>query len=140
MTDFGFARNKNLIILAAVVVIVISLLAADQYYLSLQDKNLKESNFVQNCVPAGPDRIAPSIGLFNHTHSFDLLTCTWSPVEHGTPGLLESLYISFIEPIFSYTADGLEVRYAHAICIAPSSGPTKPCFDSYTKMVRTPLE
>ncbi len=122
---------KILTILAISVAIPASLLAADQYYLSWQDKKMKEFDWIQNCVPAGPGVIIPSIGLFNHTHSFDLKTCTWSPTEHGTPGLLESLYTSFIESVLLDTAGSLEMRYAHAICIAPSSGPPKPCFDSY---------
>ena len=124
---------KILIVLAIVAAAAISLLAADQYYLSLQDRELKKSDWVQDCVPVESDAIIPSIGLFNHTHSFDLKTCTWSPVKHGTPGFLESLYISFIEPVFSDVAGRLEIRYAHAICIAPPSGLPKPCFDSYLK-------
>ena len=116
---------KILTILAISVAIPASLLAADQYHVSWQDKKMKEFDWIQNCVPAGPGVIIPSIGLFNHIHSFDLKTCTWSPTEHGTPGLLESIYTSFIEPVFSYTADGLEIRYAHAICIAPSSVPPR---------------
>ena len=122
---------KILIILAISVAIPASLLAADQYHMSWQDKKMKEFDWIQNCVPAGPGVIIPSIGLLNHTHSFDLKTCTWSPTEHGTPGLLESLYTSFIEPVFSDIAGRLEIRYAHAICIAPPSGLPKPCFDSY---------
>ena len=124
---------KILTILAISVAIPASLLAADQYHVSWQDKKMKELDWIQDCVPAGPGVIIPSIGLFNHTHSFDLKTCTWSPTEHGTPGLLESLYISFIEPVFSDVAGMLEIRHAHATCIAPPSGLPKPCFDSYLK-------
>ena len=61
---------------------------------------LKKSDWVQNCVPLEFHQVVPSIGLYNHTHSFDLQTCIWNPTEHGTPGFLESLYTSFIEPIF----------------------------------------
>ena len=113
---------KILIVLEIVAAAAISLPAADQHYLSLQDRELKKSDWVQYCVPVESDAIIPSIGLFNHTHSFDLKTCTWSPVERGTTGLLESLYISFIEPVFSDAAGMLEIRYAHAARIAPPSG------------------
>ena len=88
--------------------ILVSLLATDQYYLSLQDQEIKKSDLVQNCIPSESNQIIPSIGLYNHTHSFDLLTCTWNPTEHGTPGFLESLYVSFIEPIFLDVAGSLE--------------------------------
>lgn len=93
-------KSRVLIIIGIIAMIVVSLLVADQYYLPLQDKELKKSDWVQNCVPAGPNQAVPAIGLFNHTHSFDLRTCSWNPTEHGKPGFLESLYISFIEPIF----------------------------------------
>ena len=101
---------KILIILAISVAIPASLLAADQYHMSWQDKKMKEFDWIQNCVPAGPGVIIPSIGLFNHTHSFDLKTCTWSPTEHGTPGLLESLYTSFrVRPFGCYRQSGDEI-------------------------------
>jgi len=93
-------KRRLLIILVIVVATLVSLLASDQYYLSFQDKELKKSDWVQNCIPVGSDGIVPSIGLYNHTHSFDLQTCSWKPTGHGAPGFLESLYISFIEPIF----------------------------------------
>ena len=105
------------------------MLASDQYYLSLQDKELKNSHWVQNCVSDEPDRIVPAIGLFNHTHSFDLRTCTWHPTERGTPGFLESLYISFVEPLFIDIADSLEVKYAYAGCVATIL--PQPCFDAF---------
>ena len=123
------AISKILILIA---IFVSSLLAADQYYLSFQDKELKKSDWVQNCVPAGPDVIIPSIGLYNHTHSFDLQTCSWDPIEHGSPGFLESLYVSFVEPLFIEVADGLETKYAYASCAAPLLGPPGPCFDSFS--------
>lgn len=116
-------------ILIAIAITVTSLLASDQYYLSFQDNELKKSKWVQNCVPVEDYQIVPSIGLHNHTHSFDLLTCTWNPTEHGTPGFLESLYTSFIEPIFLDTAGILEIQFAYAACavtILP-----QPCFDSF---------
>ena len=122
---------KILITLVIVTAILVSLLASDQYYLSLQDKELKKSDWVQNCIPVGSDGIVPAIGLFNHTHSFDLQTCSWKPTEHGTPGFLESLYISFIEPIFLDIADSLEMKYAYASCAATIL--PQPCFDSYMK-------
>ena len=73
-------------IIIGFVIVILSLLVSDQYYLSLQDKELKKSNWVRNCVPVGSDAVVPSIGLFNHTHSFDLRTCDWNPTENGTPG------------------------------------------------------
>ena len=100
--------TRLLIIIGIITAIPLSLLAADQYYLSFQDKELKKSDWVQNCIPVGSDGIVPSIGLFNHTHSFDLQTCSWEPTEHGAPGFLESLYTSFIEPIFLDIANSLE--------------------------------
>lgn len=99
--------------------IVVSLLVADQYYISLQDEELKKSDWVQNCVPPESYQVVPSIGLYNHTHSFDLLTCTWNTTERGVPGFLESLYTSVIEPIFLDVADILEIQYAYAIGRGP---------------------
>ncbi|KAF6246367.1 hypothetical protein C6990_09580 [Nitrosopumilus sp. b3] len=107
---------KILIIVGIIVVILASLLASDQYYLSYQDQEIKKSDWVQNCVPPKEHQVVPSIGLYNHTHSFDLLTCTWHPTEHGTPGFLESLYISFIEPVYFDIASGMEIKYAYALC------------------------
>lgn len=112
-------KTRLLIILGIIALIGVSLLVADQYYFSLQDKELKKSEWIQNCVPAPPNRAVPAIGLFNHTHSFDLLTCTWNTTERGVPGFLESLYISFIEPIFLDVADILEIQYAYAIGRGP---------------------
>ena len=112
-------KSKLLIIPGIIATIVVSLLVTDQYFLSLQDKELKKSEWVQNCVPAQPNRAVPAIGLFNHTHSFDLRTCTWNTTEHGVPGFLESLYISFIEPVFLDVADILEVQYSYAIGRGP---------------------
>lgn len=109
-------KTRLLIVLGTIVIILTSSLVANQYYLSLQDKELKQSDWVQNCVPGGPDKAVPLIGLFNHTHSFDLSTCTWNLTENGTPGFLESLYISFIEPIFFDITDSLEMNYAYADC------------------------
>ncbi|PIW35965.1 MAG: hypothetical protein COW26_01615, partial [Nitrosopumilales archaeon CG15_BIG_FIL_POST_REV_8_21_14_020_33_23] len=122
-------KTRFLIIIGIIITILASLLASDQYYLSLQDKELKKSDWIQNCVPVGTDGIVPAIGLFNHTHSFDLRTCNWSTTEHGTPEFLESLYISFIEPIFLDIADILEIKYAYAGCAATIL--PQPCFDSF---------
>jgi len=124
-------KTRLLIIIGIITTILVSLLVADQYYLSLQDKELKKSDWVQNCIPVGPNVGVPSIGLFNHTHSFDLQTCSWNPTEHGAPGFLESLYTSFIEPVFLDIVDSLEMNYAHASCAAPILGPPGPCFDAY---------
>ena len=119
-------RYKILIVIA---ITITSLLVSDQYYLSFQDKELKKSHWVQNCTFDKPDRIVPAIGLFNHTHSFDLRTCTWHPTEHGMPGFLESLYISFVEPLFIDIADSLEVKHAYAACAATIL--PQPCFDAF---------
>lgn len=127
-------RYKILIVIA---ITTISLLASDQYYLSFQDKELKKSHWVQNCTSDEPDRMVPAIGLFNHTHSFDLRTCTWHPTEHGTPGFLESLYISFIEPTLLDIADSLETNYVYASCVATI--PPQPCFDSFMVSADGPL-
>ena len=126
-------------ILILIAILVPSLLAADQYYLSLQDQELKKSDWVQNCVPVGPDAIVPSIGLYNHTHSFDLQTCSWNPAEHGKPGFLESLYVSFVEPLFIDVGDSLEIKRAYAACAAPLLGPPGPCFDSFSVSADSPL-
>jgi hypothetical protein len=122
-------KTRLLIISGVIGIIAISLLVSDQYYLSLQDREIKNSDWVKNCVPPKDHQVVPSIGLYNHTHSFDLLTCTWHPTEHGTPGFLESLYTSFIEPIFFDIADVLEIKYAYAGCAA--TFPPQPCFDSF---------
>ena len=127
-------RYKILIVVA---ITITSLLISDQYYLSSQDKELKKSHWVQNCTSDEPDRIVPAIGLFNHTHSFDLRTCTWHPTEHGTPGFLESLYISFIEPTLFDIANSLETKYVYASCVATI--PPQPCFDSFSVYVDGPL-
>ncbi len=116
-------------ILIVITIIAFSLLVSDQYYLSYQDKELKKSDWVQNCLPAEDYQVVPSIGLYNHTHSFDLLTCTWHPTEHGVPGFLESLYVSFMEPIFIDVAESLEVKYAYAGCVATIL--PQPCFDAF---------
>jgi len=76
-------KTRLLVILVIVSAIPLFLLVSDQYYLSFQDKELKKSDWVQNCVPVGTGGIVPPIGLFNHTHSFDLQTCSWNPTEHG---------------------------------------------------------
>ncbi|MCH9657773.1 hypothetical protein K0U27_03590 [archaeon] len=106
-------------VLIVIGVVVVSLLASDQYYLSFQNQELKKSDWVQNCIPAEGYQAVPSIGLYNHTHSFDLRTCSWNPTEHGTPGFLESLYISFMEPIFLDAADILEIPHAYALGRGP---------------------
>jgi len=116
-------------ILILIAISVSSLLAADQYYLSFQDKELKKSDLVQNCVPVGPDGIIPVIGLYNHTHSFDLRTCAWHTTEYGAPSFLESLYVSFVEPLFIDVADNLEIRHAYAACAATIL--PQPCFDAF---------
>ena len=112
-------KIRLLIIMGIITMIMTSLLVADQYYLSWQDKELKKSDWVQNCIHIGTDSVVPSIGLYNHTHSFDLQTCSWNPTEHGTPGFLESLYVSFIEPIFLDAADVLKVQYSYALGRGP---------------------
>ena len=116
-------------ILVVVAITITSLLASDQYYLSFQDKELKKSDWVQNCLPVEDNQIVPSIGLYNHTHSFDLRTCTWHHTEHGAPGFLESLYVSFVEPLFIDVADSLEVKQAYAACAATIL--PQPCFDAF---------
>ena len=119
-------RYKILIVTA---ITITSLLASDQYYLSFQDKELKKSDWVQNCLPVEDNQIVPSIGLYNHTHSFDLRTCTWYPTERGAPGFLESLYVSFVEPVFTDVTESLEVKHAYAACAATII--PQPCFDSF---------
>ena len=136
ITDVKKMKNRYKIMIA-IAITTISLLASDQYYLSYQDKELKKSHWVQNCTSDEPDRIVPAIGLFNHTHSFDLRTCTWHPTEYGTPGFLESLYISFMEPAFLDIANSLETKYVYASCIATI--PPQPCFDSFMVSAEGPL-
>jgi len=45
---------------------------------------------------------------------------------------LESLYVSFVEPVFLDIIDSLEIKYAYASCIAPLFGSPGPCFDSFS--------
>ena len=116
-------------VMIVIVITTISLLASDQYYLSFQDKELKKSNWVQNCTTAEDYQVVPSIGLYNHTHSFDLRTCIWHATEHGTSGFLESLYVSFVEPLFTDVVDSLEVKHAYAGCAATIL--PQPCFDAF---------
>ena len=68
-------KTRISIIAGIIVAILVSLLTVDQYYLSLQDQEIKKSDWVQNCVPPVSNQVVPSIGLYNHTHSFDLMTC-----------------------------------------------------------------
>ena len=137
-------KTRLLLISVIVAAISVSLLASDQYYLSWQDKKLKESDWIQNCVPVGSDGIIPAIGLFNHTHSFDLQTCSWGSTEDGTPGFLESLYISFIETHILDLQQLISQKefqphhdaefqfllpYAYAVCAATIL--PEPCFDAF---------
>lgn len=122
-------RILILIPIVIIIAILVFLLTSDQYYLSLQDQEIKKSDWVKNCVPPESHQAVPSIGLYNHTHSFDLLTCTWHSTEHGAPGFLESLYTSFIEPIFLGVADSFEIEYAYAGCSATII--PQPCFDAF---------
>ena len=107
-------KSKLLMIPGILIAILISLLASDQYSIVYQDQEIKKSDWVQNCTTAEPNQVIPLIGIYNHTHNFDLITCTWIPTEHGTPGFLESSYTSIIEPIFLNFVNGLQLQYAFA--------------------------
>ncbi|MEE9572930.1 MAG: hypothetical protein V3W20_07780 [Candidatus Neomarinimicrobiota bacterium] len=41
-----------------------------------------ENRYVTDCIPAGPDDIVPSIGIYNQTHTFNLSTCVWEPMKN----------------------------------------------------------
>lgn len=89
---------KAVIALFVIASLLVTLVTLDQYFIIEQDKDVKKSELVKNCKPAEHNEYLPSIGIFNNTHSFDLRTCTWYPSENGTPGLIKSLYTSFVEP------------------------------------------
>lgn len=104
---------KTVIALFVIASLLVTLVVFDQYFIAVQDRELKESNWVQDCKPPGPNEVVPSIGLYNNTHGFDLLTCTWYPSENGTPGLIESLYTSFVEPHILDLLYGFTFQYAY---------------------------
>ncbi len=98
-------RMKPVIILFVIVSLLIvsllvTLITIDQYFITVQDEKIKESDWIKNCKPAGPNEVVPLVGLYNNTHGFDLGTCTWYPSDKSNPGLMKSLYISFVEPFF----------------------------------------
>ena len=104
---------KAVIALFVIASLLVTLVTLDQYFIAVQDRELKESDLVQNCKPAGPNGVVPSISLYNNTHGFDLMTCTWYPSDNGTPGLIESLYTSFVEPHILDFTNGFTFQYAY---------------------------
>ncbi len=88
---------KAVIALFVIASLLVTLVVFDQYFIIEQDKDVKKSELIKNCKPAGHNEYLPSIGIFNNTHGFDLRTCTWHLSDDGAPGLIESLY-TFIEP------------------------------------------
>lgn len=81
-----------LFVIASLLVILVTL---DQYFIIEQDREVKDRDFVKYCEPSEESVL---ILIQNNTHDFDLRTCTWYPSDNGTPGLIKSLYISFVEP------------------------------------------
>ena len=105
---------KTIILLFIISSVLVTLVTLDQYVIAIQDTELKQSHWIQECKPAGPNQGVPAIGLYNNTHGFDLLTCTWYLTDNGTPGFIESLYISFVEPFFADLSSLLFIQYAYA--------------------------
>ena len=91
-------KMKTVIALFVIASLLVTLVVLDEYSIAVQDRAIKESDWVQDCEPIRDGAMIPSVGIFNNTHQFLLHTCTWSPTENGNPGLIESLYTSFIEP------------------------------------------
>ena len=79
-------KTRLLIIPVIVVAVSLSLLAIDQYVIALQDEEIKKSDWVQNCTLPESHHVISAIGIYNHTHNFDLRTCTWITTDRGTPG------------------------------------------------------
>ena len=107
-------KMKTVIALFVIASLLVTLVVLDEYFIAVQDRKIKESDLVQNCEPAGPNEAVPLIGIYNNTHGFDLVTCTWHPSDNGTPGLMESLYTSFIEPHILDFTNGFTFQYAYA--------------------------
>lgn len=108
-------KMKTVIALFVIASLLVTLVVLDEYFIAVQDREIKESDLVQNCKPPGPDQVVPLIGIYNNTHGFDLLTCTWYSSDNGTPGLVESLYTSFVEPHILDLLYGFTFQYAYAI-------------------------
>jgi len=104
---------KIVIALFVIASLLVTIVTLDQYFIIEQDKDVKKSELVKNCKPAGHNEYLPSIGIFNSTHGFDLRTCTWYLSDDGTPGLIESLY-TFIEPHILDLLYGFTFQYAYA--------------------------
>lgn len=103
-----------LIFLILFCIILIGPIIIDQYMIIEQDKSIKNSDWVQDCIPVKPGELVKWPGIYNHTHGFDLRTCTWFDSDKGQrTGFIESLYISFVEPfIFDLTMIFHSVAYA----------------------------
>ena len=88
---------KTVIALFVIASLLVTLVTFDQYFIAVQDREVKERDFVKYCEPSEESVL---ILIQNNTHDFDLRTCTWYPSDNGNPGLIESFYTSFVEPFF----------------------------------------
>lgn len=105
---------KIVITLFIIASLLVTLVTLDQHFVIEQDKDVKKSELVKNCKPAGHNEYLPSIGIYNNTHGFDLRTCTWSPTDDGRPGMIVSFYNSFVEPHLFDLFYGFIFQYAYA--------------------------
>jgi len=79
---------KTVIVLFVIASLLVTLVTLDQYFIAVQDGEIKESPFVKDCQPAKLGDATLLIGIYNNTHGFDLRTCTWYPTDDGTPGMI----------------------------------------------------
>lgn len=81
-----------------VAILLVTLVTLDTYFIAVQDTEVKESDLVQDCDPIPDGAMIPLVDISNNTHKFLIHTCTWSPTDDGTPGLIKSIYTKFVEP------------------------------------------
>ena len=71
-------KKITLIILSIIIFAVITTYFIIDFLVNdQQNKNSHNNRFVQNCIPAGPDKAVKLILIENRTHHFDLGTCIW---------------------------------------------------------------
>lgn len=75
--------NKKIILVIFSIILIIGSAYFVMDYLENEPQNndVHNRSFVKNCIPGGPDKIVPAIGIYNSTHTFDLRFCTWVPIE-----------------------------------------------------------
>lgn len=106
-------KIKYIVIILVLVGIIPTPFGIDMYFISEGDKKIKESTWVKDCEPKESDGIIPLVDIYNHTHTFDLETCTWHPSDKDRSGFLDSLYIGLVEPISSWISNLLFVQYVY---------------------------